>query len=154
MAVTLATCGYDDVQTFSWAGQSIACKVVHVHDGDTLYVALEHPQTGHLIKFKVRLANINAFELQTEGGVSGRNALIAWITGEHSDTVEVKCNDRKAIHRLLKERSPLLWIELMDYDKFGRILGILKKHQDDAYDKSANAMMVQMGFAKCYMESY
>ena len=46
----------------------LPCKVYHVHDGDTPYVEVT-------LKVKVRLKDINAPELDEEGGVESREYL-------------------------------------------------------------------------------
>src|SRR4051812_42925668 len=55
-------------------------EVVKVHDGDTPTVRVDHGRRIHS-EFELRIAGINAPELDANGGVEAREFLIAKLSG-------------------------------------------------------------------------
>lgn len=155
----LQTCSYENTPLFSpWKDRTLPCKVVHVYDGDTCYVAVpspfDHHHSDQLVKIKIRLSGIDAFELNGDSkvlGFTGRDRLIAWIVEPSGTTLPTSFPSRKSIAQFLEVHSPILYAEVHGYDKYGRILCVLKRNAEDSFDASANAMLVREGHARPYL---
>lgn len=158
----LQTCTYENTPLFSpWTNRTIPCKVVHVYDGDTCYLAVsspihqEHQPSSQIVKIKVRLSGIDAFELNgdsTQLGYTSRDRLIAWIVEPvPAVTMPPSFPTRKSVALFLAQHSPILYAEVHGYDKYGRILCVLKRNPEDSFDASANAMLIREGHARPYL---
>lgn len=156
----LQTCSYENTPLFSpWADRTIPCKVVHVYDGDTCYLALPSPNSPNspeqMVKIKVRLSGIDAFELNGDSkelGYTSRDRLIAWIVEPSGVSLPpASFPTRKSIAHFLAQHSPILYAEVHGYDKYGRVLCVLKRTPEDVFDASANAMLIREGHARPYL---
>ncbi|MBA42971.1 MAG: hypothetical protein CMF62_03050 [Magnetococcales bacterium] len=101
----------EDAPYFSFNNQIKKAKVVKVYDGDTIHVIFKHNSSYY--KFKIRLYGINTPELKPPKNDKNRDKIIK--NGK-------KARDRLTELILNKE----IILECLDFDKYGRILGIIK----------------------------
>lgn len=156
VSALLQTCSYENTPHFSpWANRTIPCKVVHVYDGDTCHLAVPMPSSADaVVKIKVRLSGIDAFELNGDSkelGYTSRDRLIAWIVEPSGASLPATFPTRKSIAQFLAQHSPILYAEVHGYDKYGRVLCVLKRATEDGFDASANAMLIREGHARPYL---
>lgn len=103
---------YDDVDFFHLKGYECWAKVVKVYDGDTCTVVFF--LNNKPFKFKLRLAGIDTAEKTSDDEME-----VAWA--------------EKAIDRLneLIGNDCLVYLKCRGWDKYGRLLGELKKKPED-----------------------
>ena len=101
----------DNVENFSFEGQTIECKVVNVYDGDTIKVVFPLKVkvknisfTGKMYKWNCRLIGIDTPELRT------------------------RCSVEKEYGKLVRDKlrekilNKVVTIKCADFDKYGRLL--------------------------------
>ena len=110
---------------FSLNGQKLWGRVVSLYDGDTLTIAL-NVFTG-IYKFSVRMNGIDTCEMKSKNeknkelAKSARSCLLSLITGK--DISETSTwNDRRKINNILNKGMYFVWVECLDFDKYGRLL--------------------------------
>lgn len=125
----LSECTKDNTPWFSFEGQGIYCKVIHVYDGDTITVIA--PFMGSkFYKVKCRLSGIDTPEIRTrnlEEKAAGFKAK-QWVADHILDKV--------------------IWLQCGKHDKYGRMLGRIYMDRDEKV--SLNELIVSEGFAKKY----
>ena len=118
---------YDNNTTphFSLNGQKMWGRVVSLYDGDTLTVAL-NVFTG-VYKFSVRMNGIDTCEMKSKNdknkelAKNARSRLLSLIT--EKDISETSTwNDRRKINNILNKGMYFVWVECLDFDKYGRLL--------------------------------
>jgi len=118
---------YDNNTTphFSLNGQKLWGRVVSLYDGDTLTIAL-NVFTG-VYKFSVRMNGIDTCEMKSKNdknkelAKNARSRLLSLITGK--DLTETSTwNDRRKINNILNKGMYFVWVECLDFDKYGRLL--------------------------------
>ena len=118
---------YDNNTTphFSLNGQKMWGRVVSLYDGDTLTVAL-NVFTG-VYKFSVRMNGIDTCEMKSKNdknkelAKNARSRLLSLIT--EKDISETSTwNDRRKINNVLNKGMYFVWVECLDFDKYGRLL--------------------------------
>lgn len=116
-----------DTPEFTFAGLGTWARVVSVYDGDT--VTIVFPIAGHgdcMNKFSARLHGIDTCEMKSKEAanralaIRARNRLIELITGR--DVPGDSNLAKKDIVKMLGEQVHLVWIECMEFDKYGRVL--------------------------------
>jgi len=139
----LQTATYSNVELFSFHGIQTECKVVKVHDGDTVTIVLIY--NGSLIKLNCRLYGLDTPEMRKDSlsAHRARNRLIQLTTNCNIDLDDMR-ND-KQIQETLDKNSKLIYVKLFEFDKYARTLVTL-------YDgpKIINEIMLQEGYAKEY----
>ena len=115
---TLETC-----PLFSLNGLKIYARLVDIIDGDSMKVIL--PIFGeHYFRFNVRLDGIDTSELKSkdetnkERGLVARNTVFEVLT----NTKIQETDTRTYIKEFLNTNIILVWIECLDFDKYGRLL--------------------------------
>ena len=124
-------------------------KVVSVHDGDTCDLVII--RNGALERFKCRLADIDAPELD-----SGRKALksrdfLAWLSiGEDPESFPRRNQPltKDELQQQLDDNQTLVYVEFGGTGRYKRPLIILK-HDSSAVD-SFNDLLVENGYAEEY----
>ena len=125
---------YDNNTTphFSLNGQKLWGRVVSLYDGDTLTIAL-NVFTG-VYKFSVRMNGIDTCEMKSkcdknkELAKSARSRLLSLIT--EKDISETSTwNDRRKINNILNKGMYFVWVECLDFDKYGRLLANIYKDE-------------------------
>jgi endonuclease YncB( thermonuclease family) len=122
---------YETTPTFSLNGKKCKGKILKIYDGDTIWIAL--PVLDQIYKYKARLYGYDSPEIRPLENLPNRNEVIA--------------NAEKAKKRLeeLTACQDLVDVELLDFDKYGRIL--IKIYNNKV---CVNDQMIREGFGKPY----
>jgi endonuclease YncB( thermonuclease family) len=109
---------------FSLSGLTAWCRLVDVHDGDTVAVIVEyHPE--RFSKFSLRLAGIDTAEMTAHDSglkaraVAARDRVLQLCTG---DPVGTTYGDRKDVHARLASAVVMVQARCLANDKYGRTL--------------------------------
>jgi endonuclease YncB( thermonuclease family) len=115
---------------FSLNGQKMWGRVVNVYDGDTLTIALN--VFNNVYKFSVRMNGIDTCEIKSKNEKNkelaciSRSRLLSLITGK--DISETSTwNDRRKINNILSKTVYCIWVECLEFDKYGRLLANIYK---------------------------
>lgn len=117
---------------FTLRGISTYARVVSVYDGDTMTCVI--PVLGHYFKFHTRMMGIDTCEIRSKRDANKQLALRAkglvleLITsgGISRDNTLSKAE----IETFLQVNPCIVWIECLDFDKYGRVLINVKVTQD------------------------
>ena len=141
----------DDIKRFSLKGHETKAKVLKIFDGDTCDLAFYFQ--GKLMRYKCRLADIDATELdeEDEKGRSGEIArdFLAWLcVGEHPDNFpfDVEADPVEELQETLDNNRNLVYAVFGNFGKYGRALVTIKSSEEDV--KSFNDLLVEYGFAR------
>lgn len=121
--------------SFSLYGYNTYARVVDVYDGDTITVVF--PFYEKMYKFSLRLYGIDTCELKSgdplcrEKAISARNELIGIIRGDQNAR---QYNSQKEIQAALAKDIFTVWVECLEYDKYGRVLARVIKHSQMVAD--------------------
>lgn len=140
-----------DTAEFSFAGRKLWARVVSVYDGDTITIVFPVGET--MYRFNARMYGIDTCEMKSkeaankETALRARNRLIELISGRPlaNPTGAV----RKDIVRHLAEDTYLVWIECLEFDKYGRVLVKVRK-SDDPDLKTFSDILVEEKLAYPY----
>ena len=146
-----------NTQPFTFDGRDVRARVVDVYDGDTLTCVVEvFPGAFHQIK--LRLKGIDTPEMRKKPGqtaaeaqaeklaaVAARNRVIELLMNRE---VPSSVKSRRDIQDLLESRCCLVDVRCSDYDKYGRVLGVVVTSDTGT---NINDDLVRGGFAKPYM---
>jgi endonuclease YncB( thermonuclease family) len=124
-------CSYENTPTYTLSGKRCRGKILKVYDGDTLWIALPFPE-NQIFKYKARLFGYDSPEMKPSKDDSDRKEII-------NRAILAK----KRLEELTHEG--VLDIELLEYDKYGRIL--IKIYKNGV---CLNDQMVKEGFGKPY----
>lgn len=109
---------------FSFMGRKLWARVVSIYDGDTL--TLVFPVSDCMYKFNARMFGIDTCEMKSKEAanktlaIRARNRVIELVTKK---PLAIAANSaRKDIVRYLEEDVYLVWIECLEFDKYGRVL--------------------------------
>ena len=155
----LKSLGYGEVPEFSLQGNHYV-KVLDIYDGDTCTIAMYLHNT--IYTFKCRLHGINAPEIKLpikmeereqklQCAKRSRNKLLELVLGTSLDLD--KEYTKKEMQELLKNNKKLLYCQVGDFDKYGRLLVYLyaTEKQSNNKENSMNRMLFHGGFAVEYM---
>lgn len=123
----------DNTPWLSLDNQQIRCKVVDVYDADT--VTLIIPFGNGMYKKKCRLTGIDAAEKRTK----------------NLDEKKIGLKGQQFLSDLILDKE--IWIHCGDWDKYGRLLGILylsKKDMRSGWEQSINYKIVSQRFGYFY----
>lgn len=118
----LSSFNYSNTPHFSLNNTQTYARLVDIHDGDTITVII--PIFNHPFKFHLRLAGIDTCEINSKQpdlklkALQARNRLLQLAT---NNTITVYTN-KKDIIQELDNHLYTLWIECLDFDKYGRVL--------------------------------
>jgi endonuclease YncB( thermonuclease family) len=135
--------------TFSLKNTNTWARIVACHDGDSPTIVFNY--AGNIHKFHTRLYGIDTPEIthkdpsQKERAIQARNRLLQLCT---------QCNDipifksDKDVIRFLEQNVHVVWVECMDFDKYGRLLVHLKKHPE--HTQTFSDILIQENYALSY----
>ena len=118
---------------FSLHGVKTWCRVVDVYDGDSITVVMPYKKRNMVHKVCVRLAGIDACEMNSkifelrDRAIQARNRVVQLVAGEQQLHV---FKTRKEIQKYLAERVCVVWIECYGMDKYKRVLADVYVGQD------------------------
>jgi endonuclease YncB( thermonuclease family) len=125
---------------FSLNGQKLWGRVVSLYDGDTLTIAL-NVFTG-VYKFSVRMSGIDTCEIKSKNEKNkelacfARSRLLSLITGKDVSEMSV-LNDRRKINNFLNKGMYFVWVECLDFDKYGRLLANIYTNENSSENFSS-----------------
>ena len=122
------------VSLFSLAGRCFDAKIVDVHDGDTVTVAMF--VNGQLNTYQCRLSGIDAPELRPRRDVVGRDVIIANAQASRDYLSSLVPEDRMVVVKVSDEK-----------EKYGRLLVTLYSRTQQ---QDLNTMMLESGHAQKY----
>ena len=144
---------YNSTPFFSLNGKKMYCRVVNVYDGDTITVVLNI--FDGFYKFSVRLNGIDTCEIKSkneknkEFACFARSRLISLITDK--DTSETSLlKDRRMINNFLNKNVYCVWIECLDFDKYGRLLANIYKNENTSSCESFSSILLKEKLAYTY----
>ena len=115
----------NDTPIFTMNGMNTFARVVNVIDGDTLSLVI--PLFDKYFKFNVRIYGIDTCEIHSndveikDKGLKAKYRVIEMLSKK--DIKDVLCISRKQIIDLFNANISIVWIECLDFDKYGRLLG-------------------------------
>ena len=107
---------------FTLRGFNTLGRLVNIIDGDSLSIVL--PVFGNFYKYSVRLNGIDTCEMRSKNSenknlaIAARNALLELVTG-HKVTDQTT---RQLVQEILDKRVIVVFVECLDFDKYGRLL--------------------------------
>ena len=125
----------EECQYFSFSGQTHLIKVIKCYDGDTLYCIFKHD--GGYYKFKIRMDGYDTAEMKPSRKIPDQ---------ERDEIKKRALEAKKRLEELTMNQ--LVYLECREFDKYGRILGVIKRELDDK--KSVNDMMIEEGHGVVY----
>ena len=114
----------NDTPIFTMNGMNTFARVVNVIDGDTLSLVI--PLFDKYFKFSVRIYGIDTCEIHSndteikDKGLKAKYRVIEILSKK--DVKDVLCISRKQIIDLFNNNMSIVWIECLDFDKYGRLL--------------------------------
>jgi endonuclease YncB( thermonuclease family) len=142
-----------DTPDFTFAGRKLWARVVSVYDGDTItlvFPVAEGNDAG-MYKFNARMFGIDTCEMKSKDGanrdlaICARNRLVELITGKPLAFANAT---KKDIIRHLAEDVYLVWIECLEFDKYGRVL--VKVHSAPENVKTYSDVLIEEKLAYPY----
>lgn len=126
-----------NTKSFDLTGRVKLCKVLYVHDGDSLTISFIH--RSHKWKMGVKLYGINAPELYPEHDAENRTAII---------TKAARARDalREKVH------NKYVFVEFQEKDKFGRWLVTIVTQRRNRRKDNVNDWMLSQGMAVRYFD--
>ena len=120
---------------FSLEGKIKLCKVVDVYDGDTCKVVFN---LGNKVnKWSIRMAGYDSPEMRPSKKNENRD-----------EEIKAAQEARDYLKGLVQKDNQLVYIKCGEFDKYGRLLGTLYLHKNDA--KSVNQMMIDNNHGYAY----
>jgi endonuclease YncB( thermonuclease family) len=116
----------NETPLFSLNGIKTYVRVVNVTDGDTISVVI--PIFDNYFKFHVRLNGIDTCEIHSKNeiikdrGLKAKYRLIELLC-PFEKLNNILCTTKKQIIDLFDKNICLIWLECLDFDKYGRLLG-------------------------------
>lgn len=114
-----------NTKLFSLLGEKMYGRVVDIHDGDTITIVLN--LFGSFFKFKVRLAEIDTCEITSKIeenktlAIQAKVRLISLICNRDVSNCTL-LSDKKTLSQFLETNNYCIWLECLNFDKFGRLL--------------------------------
>jgi endonuclease YncB( thermonuclease family) len=141
---------YNSTPHFTLNGKKMYGRVVSVYDGDTITIVLNI--FNDFYKFNVRLSGIDTCEVKSKNEKNkelacfARSRLISLITNKDiSETIVLK--DRRMINNFLSKNVYCVWVECLDFDKYGRLLANICSHENS---ENFSSMLIKEKLAYKY----
>lgn len=148
---------YSNTSFFSLNNYNCWCRLVNVHDGDTITVIIEYP-TNTFCKYNIRLDGIDAAEMTSNNiekktkAIIARNLLIKLATCDdiYLNTLENIHITRNQIIAMLEKKVYLVFLKCKNMDKYGRVLADVYTSDNIDNTKSLNSMILDANLAYEY----
>lgn len=126
-----------NTKAFDLTGRIKLCKVLFVHDGDSMTIAFIH--RSHKWKLGVKLYGVNAPELYPEKDAENRQMII---------TKAARARDalREKVH------NKYVFVEFQEKDKYGRWLVTCVTQRRNRRKDNVNDWMISQGMAVRYFD--
>ena len=136
---------------FSFNNMKCWVKLLNVHDGDTITVAIHFNDSFY--KINIRLLGIDTPEIMSKDAEikkkakRARNILVNYLLDQSILNVDEEYTTAN-IKKMLADESCLIWIHLFENDKYGRALGNIYRNPTEV--TSASDYMVEQKLANKY----
>jgi endonuclease YncB( thermonuclease family) len=126
-----------NTKAFDLTGRIKLCKVLYVHDGDSMTIAFIH--RSHKWKLGVKLYGVNAPELYPEPTAENRTMII---------TKAARARDalREKVH------NKYVFVEFQEKDRYGRWLVTITTQRRNRRKDNVNDWMISQGMAVRYFD--
>lgn len=126
-----------NTKAFDLTGRIKLCKVLYVHDGDSMTIAFIH--RSHKWKLGVKLYGVNAPELYPDPSAENRTMII---------TKAARARDalREKVH------NKYVFVEFQEKDKYGRWLVSITTQRRNRRKDNVNDWMISQGMAVRYFD--
>ena len=127
-----------NTKKFNFVNQTHYCKVIKIYDGDTITVAMEIHKK--IYKYSIRMLGYDSPEMKPPKNQKNRN-----------DEIKAAKEARKAL--VDKIENKIVKIKLGDFDKYGRLLGVVFLERGIMCHKSVeniNDYMIQNNYGYSY----
>lgn len=136
---------------FTLNGVHTFARVVNVIDGDTIVCII--PLFNQYFKFSIRLNGIDTFEIKSKNpklkhiALQAKNKLLNLIINKNDDFNSKNYTTNETIN-ILNEHVYIVWLECINFDKYGRVLADVKLTQNDEHTFST--IMINSNLAYKY----
>lgn len=127
--ILLSDCTYKNTDKFSFIGKIFEAKCVKVYDGDSITVVFK--LFDEFKRFSVRMNGYDSPEIRSKNDTEKQWAI----------------KSRDFLSDLILNK--IIYLECNDYDKYGRILGVVKIN-----NKNVNLIMLDKGYSRPYDGGY
>lgn len=140
-----------DVPVYNLSGQHLWCRLLEMHDSDSLKVVIEI--NNKLYKVMTRLVGIDTPEIRTKDerektlAIASRDRTAAWALPDHFH-VGGKYSEKR-LKEVFWQTPVILFIKCHESDKYGRLLATVYKSAEDT--ESLNDVLIREGYADVYM---
>ena len=144
-------CSDCNIPKFSLNGLSCWGKIVYVYDGDTVHIVINF--NNSLTKFNCRLYGIDTKEMTStnqsdkESAIKARDFLLSKLTFNVSDKLN-NTSTKRNIKDLCSESRKLVWVNCLEFDKYGRLLVDIK--DTPSSDKTYSQELIDLGLGVAY----
>lgn len=112
----LNTCSKENTPKYSFKDQNKICKVLDVYDGDTITIAIKLER--NIFKVKVRMFGYDSPEMKPLKILNNREEI------KKKALEAKKILENKILNKIVN-------IEIKDFDKYGRLLGIIIYNEEN-----------------------
>ena len=146
------SCSDCNVPEFSLNGLSCWGKIVYVYDGDTVHIVINF--NNSLTKFNCRLYGIDTKEMKStnpadkELAIKARDFLLSKLNVTNYLNNTSTKNTKNNIRDLCSESRKLVWVNCLEFDKYGRLLVEIK--DTPTSEKSYGQELIDLGLAVPY----
>lgn len=138
-----------ETATFTLNGMKGWCRLVDAYDADSITIVM--PYGGKMHKFNTRMYGIDTCEMKSKTTENKEKALLA-----RNRVVQLICKlptipnlvKRKDVQKLLAQDVYLVWVECMEFDKYGRVLIQCRLNPDDT--KTISDILIEEKLAYAY----
>jgi endonuclease YncB( thermonuclease family) len=108
---------------FTLRGLNTMGRLVDIIDGDSVSIVL--PVFNSFYKYNIRLSGIDTCEMRSKNekcrnlAIKARDTLLGLVTGVGEKT---HLETRSEIHEILDKDMVIVYVECLDFDKYGRLL--------------------------------
>jgi endonuclease YncB( thermonuclease family) len=108
---------------FTLRGLNTVGRLVDIIDGDSVSIVL--PLFDSFYKYNIRLSGIDTCEMRSKNekcrnlAIKARDTLLGLVTGLGQNT---HLDTRREIHEILDKDMVIVYVECLDFDKYGRLL--------------------------------
>ena len=140
MNIDFSTCSFN-TKAFSLNGYNTKGRLVDIIDGDSLHIVLpmnfsikeQTKDSLYFYKYNIRLFGIDTCELKSKNdenkklGIQARNKLLELVLNKGYD----KDVSKKDIKEILENNIVIVFVECLDFDKYGRLLANVYFEKDN-----------------------
>jgi endonuclease YncB( thermonuclease family) len=133
---------------FTLNGTSCWGRITNLYDGDTFKVVIKLFDTYY--KFNVRMYGIDTCEIKSKEEENKKKAIMA-----RNRILQLICKDdinlekaytKKEIDNILENNVCMVWLNCMEFDKYGRLLARVSKTPDSKETLTQTLIKEKLGY--------